>query len=58
MKNDMVRTLVNSVNEATANIPCWEEYARTGVRPKTCAEKLPPRADGFAYPAYPAAAAP
>lgn len=30
MKNDLVRALINSINEATDNIPCWDEYAKTG----------------------------
>jgi hypothetical protein len=49
MKNDMVRKLVASVNEATAAIPCWDEYARTGVAPKPCNEKVEPAKDGFHY---------
>ena len=34
-----VRTLINSFNEATAAIPCWDKYAETGVVPKQCDEK-------------------
>lgn len=40
MKNDLVRALINSINEATANIPCWDLYAETGaVQP--CNETIP-----------------
>jgi hypothetical protein len=50
MKNDMVRALVSMVNAATAGIPCWDEYARTGKRPATCDEKVAPaEGDGFVY---------
>ncbi len=31
MRNDMVRALVDAVNEATLNIPCWDEYYKSGV---------------------------
>jgi hypothetical protein len=27
MKNDLVRALINSFNEATDAIPCWDQYA-------------------------------
>jgi hypothetical protein len=30
MKNDLVRALINSFNEATDAIPCWDKYAETG----------------------------
>ena len=30
MDNDLVRTLINSFNEATAAIPCWDNYTQTG----------------------------
>ena len=30
MDNDLVRALISSINEATAAIPCWDEYAREG----------------------------
>lgn len=49
MKNDMVRALVAAINEASENIPCWDEYARTGVKPKACSEVIAPQADGFRY---------
>jgi len=40
VKNDMVRKLIDSINEATANIECWDQYYTTGkVAP--CDEKLP-----------------
>jgi hypothetical protein len=29
MKNDLVRALINSFNEATDAIPCWDKYAET-----------------------------
>lgn len=38
MQNDLVRALINSFNEATDAIPCWDEYAKTGQKPKTCDE--------------------
>ena len=31
MKNDQVRFLINAINEATAAIPGWDEYSKTGV---------------------------
>lgn len=34
-----VRKLMDSFNEATDAIPCWDEYAKTGKVPKTCSEK-------------------
>ena len=49
MRNDMVRALVASINEATAAIPCWDAYAASGVAPRPCSEAIPPRADGFQY---------
>jgi hypothetical protein len=49
MKNDMVRALVDKINEATQNIPCWDEYARTGTKPAECSEQVEPQADGFHY---------
>lgn len=51
MKNDMVRALVKSINEATQNIPCWDEYYWTGKRPATCNEVIP----GSIYPKPPRA---
>lgn len=30
MKNDLVRFLINAINEASAAIPCWDEYVKTG----------------------------
>ncbi|KAK9823561.1 hypothetical protein WJX72_003781 [[Myrmecia] bisecta] len=30
MKNELVRHLINAINEATAHIPGWNEYAETG----------------------------
>ncbi|PNH11871.1 hypothetical protein TSOC_001280, partial [Tetrabaena socialis] len=30
MHNDLVRALINSINEATAALPCWEQYAESG----------------------------
>jgi hypothetical protein len=40
MHNDMVRKLIDSINEATENIECWDEYYKTGkITP--CDEKLP-----------------
>ncbi|KAG1657279.1 hypothetical protein FOA52_005473 [Chlamydomonas sp. UWO 241] len=38
MKNDLVRKLIDSFNEATAAIPCWDEYAKNGQIPATCDE--------------------
>mmetsp|Transcript_36561 Transcript_36561/g.92332 ORF Transcript_36561/g.92332 Transcript_36561/m.92332 type:complete len:560 (-) Transcript_36561:275-1954(-) len=38
MKNDLVRALINSFNEATDAIPCWDKYAETGKVPATCDE--------------------
>lgn len=49
MKNDMVRALINSINEATQNIPCWDDYYKTGSRPATCDEVIP----GSIYPKPP-----
>jgi hypothetical protein len=38
--NEMIKALIASINEATSNIECWEEYYKTGkVQP--CKEKLP-----------------
>lgn len=48
-KNDMVRALVSAINEATAAIPCWDEYARTGTAPRPCEERVAADADGFKY---------
>lgn len=45
----MVRALVAAVNEATENIPCWDEYARTGTAPRPCGERIAAQADGFKY---------
>uniref|UniRef100_A0A383W4V9 Apple domain-containing protein n=1 Tax=Tetradesmus obliquus TaxID=3088 RepID=A0A383W4V9_TETOB len=41
MQNDMVRALISHINEATENIPCWDEYYKTGQIAATCDEKLP-----------------
>lgn len=49
MKNDMVRALINCINEATVNIPCWDIYYKTGSRPATCDEVIP----GSIYPKPP-----
>lgn len=49
MRNDMVRALVASINEASAAIPCWDEYAESGVKPASCDEVIPAHADGFRY---------
>lgn len=38
MKNDLVRRLISSFNEATAAIPCWDEYAATGKAVYDCPE--------------------
>ncbi|GLC43320.1 hypothetical protein PLESTM_001458300 [Pleodorina starrii] len=38
MKNDLVRALINSINEATAALPCWDTYAETGKASYDCAE--------------------
>jgi hypothetical protein len=51
MKNDMVRALIRAINEATANIPCWDAYYRTGQRPAACDEVIP----GSIYPRPPRA---
>lgn len=40
--NAIIRTLIRSFNEATANIPCWDEYAATGKLPKACRETRNP----------------
>lgn len=38
MKNDLVRFLINAINEATDALPCWDEYVKTGkVAPCTAA---------------------
>jgi hypothetical protein len=42
MKNDLVRHLINAINEATHNIPCWDEYERTGRAVYDCGEKVEP----------------
>ena len=44
--NELVRTLISAINDATSNIPCWDEYAATGKRPATCDEEIP----GSIYP--------
>lgn len=31
MKNDLVRFLIKAINEATDNIPGWDEYSKTGL---------------------------
>lgn len=49
MKNDMVRALINSINEASQNIPCWDDYFHTGKRSPTCDEVIP----GSIYPKPP-----
>eukprot|EP00775_Hariotina_reticulata_P010145 gene10145-10303_t len=46
MHNDMVRALISHINEASENIPCWDEYYDTGVKPVNCSEKIP----GSVYP--------
>uniref|UniRef100_A0A7R9VVW4 Hydroxyproline O-arabinosyltransferase-like domain-containing protein n=1 Tax=Chlamydomonas euryale TaxID=1486919 RepID=A0A7R9VVW4_9CHLO len=38
MKNDLVRMLINSFNEATDATPCWDEYHATGKIPQACDE--------------------
>lgn len=49
VRNDMVRKLIDSINEATSNIPCWDQYAETGTKPPSCSEQIQPLADGFRY---------
>jgi hypothetical protein len=49
MHNDMVRALIACINEATANIPCWDEYYRTGRRAAACDEDIA----GSIYPRPP-----
>jgi len=40
MTNELVRTLINSFNEATDAIPCWDKYsADNGKVPTTCDEE-------------------
>jgi hypothetical protein len=39
MKNELVRTLMEAFDEATAAIPCWDEYTKTGVASYDCGEK-------------------
>ncbi|GIL43843.1 hypothetical protein Vafri_1440 [Volvox africanus] len=38
MKNELVRTLINSINEATAALPCWDTYAESGKASYDCDE--------------------
>eukprot|EP00198_Chlamydomonas_reinhardtii_P000268 XP_001689603.1 predicted protein [Chlamydomonas reinhardtii] len=38
MKNDLVRALINSINEASAALPCWDQYAETGKAVYDCDE--------------------
>lgn len=38
MTNELVRHLINSINEATAAIPCWDEYVETGKVVTDCEE--------------------
>ncbi|KAG2501810.1 hypothetical protein HYH03_000310 [Edaphochlamys debaryana] len=38
MHNDLVRALINSINEATAALPCWDSYAESGKADYTCDE--------------------
>ena len=45
MKNDLVRALIDAFNEATAAIPCWEEYAQSGGKMKK--EKCTEEPGGF-----------
>eukprot|EP00878_Enallax_costatus_P018039 GHUV01018967.1.p1 GENE.GHUV01018967.1~~GHUV01018967.1.p1 ORF type:complete len:389 (+),score=99.42 GHUV01018967.1:186-1352(+) len=40
MQNDMVRALISHINEATENIPCWDEYYKT-LKIVDCGEKVP-----------------
>jgi len=41
VKNDLVRTLIRAINDATSNIPYWDEYAATARRSATCDEEIP-----------------
>lgn len=36
----MVRALISHINEATENIPCWDEYYKS-AQIVQCDEKLP-----------------
>lgn len=36
VKNDLVRTAVEMINEATDNIPCWDVYYETKVVTDQC----------------------
>jgi hypothetical protein len=38
MANDLVRRLIDSINEASSAIPCWEEYSYSGKADYGCAE--------------------
>lgn len=48
-KHDMVRKLIAAINTATENIPCWDDYVKTGHVPTTCDEIIP----GTVYPTVP-----
>lgn len=48
-KHEMVRKLIAAINTATENIPCWDEYVKTGKVPTTCDEIIP----GTVYPTVP-----
>ncbi len=38
MTNELVGHLISSINEATAAIPCWDEYVETGKVITECEE--------------------
>jgi hypothetical protein len=38
MTNLLTRRLIESINEASSAIPCWDEYAETGLVTNTCGE--------------------
>lgn len=38
VQNDLVRHIISMVNEATAAIPCWDEYVATKKVTRDCAE--------------------
>lgn len=40
MHNDMVRALISHINEATDNIPCWDEYYKN-LKIVECGEQVP-----------------
>ena len=38
MMNDLIRRLIDSINEASTSIPCWEEYSQSGKANYECPE--------------------